>query len=457
MKGPTKQCESLKRKLKVWKIACFLIGFLFILYVYQAYIDDRRSLYFNLTDIRNATIGINNQLMGIQHDTNNSRSSEYNSDLLRNHIQSFNREHNRLTNYFNPFESNWYENNRRTYSFSIQQGFINVVDLLKLKNTTGHWSTTEADLLDMMNSTFIDYSRLLDKEQQNLNGIFERFPLVTETGSVTHSIDVEQIVKIQNEINNLSYFYLLYQRLPEEMNRLSEDEIVERLIYVLDMDEKEINEILIEEDQTLRKYNFTIYRDRSNVRGQLNGYGFINEVYFGTPPDEGDLVDRELVAENLNSLLKREYGEIDYVIYDRGINYQLEDLDPDKTQLYSYEVNLTVDGYRTEKSLMVYYNARNGNLVHFKNWYENSGGLLFDPSFYELDAEGILKPNDALTQYKNSKDTSLEEEYIETVIVWSSLSGKFELVHIYTSGLYLNAHTGKEEKVSSRGILRTFF
>ncbi|PIB51647.1 hypothetical protein AOA61_26270, partial [Pseudomonas sp. 2995-1] len=51
------------------------------------------------------------------------------------------------------------------------------------------------------------------------------------------------------EINRTSQLYLLYQRLPEEIEPLSEEDIIERLTYVLELDEIKRDEMMIQKDE----------------------------------------------------------------------------------------------------------------------------------------------------------------------------------------------------------------
>ncbi|WP_158234837.1 hypothetical protein, partial [Pseudomonas sp. 2995-1] len=164
-------------------------------------------------------------------------------------LYAFNNSHRQLSNYFNLLESYRIDNSRSASSLNIQSNFVNLLSLLHKKQTEERWSETDAELIDRMTSRFIDYENLISEERKQLSGLYNPLSLFTETASVTHSIDVNQMSTFFEEINRTSQLYLLYQRLPEEIEPLSEEDIIERLTYVLELDEIKRDEMMIQKDE----------------------------------------------------------------------------------------------------------------------------------------------------------------------------------------------------------------
>jgi len=126
-----------------------------------------------------------------------------------------------------------------------------------------------------------------------------------------------------------------------------------------------------------------------------------------------------------------------------GLNYNRE-FSTASTELYSFRAVPSTNSFQfTMDSFVLYVDSRTGELIGLARANAENFTCLPLP-VPEFHPE--ISPEQALEMFEPGRVEGLN--YQETVLLRSLLSGEYELMHVYLGeapGLYVNAHTGRED------------
>lgn len=364
----------------------------------------------------------------------------------------------------NYFENKSYENTENKLflnsSISIMQ------DTLISRKTYGYWTELDQEVYDRYCAIVEDLSATLSLESLKIEGLrghgdyFWNKEAPTFLTIVSSSFNVNLVDQYYRDLNELATCYITYNELPENVNLLNSQEIA---VILKDKFKSYVNVQMAESVMTNAKAvdctygniyisgtNFTTTASVDAADGSIKLLDFTS---FENQDAENNVYDNELVGDLVKEMA------------DNNLEYEityLEDsslMDVDFSNLYAYQVVPVYEGYK------VFYQYNNpevflsrfddsrivhavGNGLEISTEDFGTSSVSYDESKALSNA---LANQSNLLSYKfgNEYDES-QFEYATTAYMYSELTGKYDLVHIYelpTSNLLLmiNAETGKIE------------
>ena len=425
--------EKIKMKLKLrkMKIALLFMASLLVIYSFLNYADNRKWLVHELSVAAPAINDLRFQIESAKSDY------EFNRNVTNKtmELQDFN---SRIVRYLNFLEKRDYENT--TGSLFISFHLNDFLVLLNERYRQGLWNETDEIAFERINNLIFEYLGHVEEERNRVS-LFSR-------------LDIGKIVEFHDQINELTYNYTRFQKLPEQLETLPKSEIENQLIDLFDLEDENVTVNFLEWANQTPKSNGQYAVDiRSKDRDGIT-YNVTVDAYTGqlikfnnfTRQDfTGDVLPEAEARENLQNLLQKQYSELlDWDFEFLGMNYNFHS--NQDHQLYSYLVTPIYEGYELQQSLFIYVDGRSGQLYRF---IAREGNSVIDTSLLPSSLKSDITIEEGLSNLEKREGQKLS--YHSTGLIKSFVLGNYQLVHVYKDQhgqkRYVNTVTGKEEVI----------
>lgn len=348
--------------------------------------------------------------------------------------------HEKLTN-----SLNWFEDRKLRGSnlYIQQQSFYTTLDNLNLRKNDGRWDEVDQQTYDLLKQYASEYMQVVEEDYREFHHGYS---------SYLETVNVKGMSKPVEAINQLTYTYNRFHKLPEQVEQLSEGDLRKRVADIFQVDPEEVS---LEKDSN---YRFEFRIENESISGAVDAFsGYpIRLNLMGSINVKGELLKVDQVKSKVKALLHKIYGEnksfsVNYL----GINVNYSSNIDEK--FYSFGVmpmfeSLPVYAF-SDRSFMINFDARSGEF-RMMNSLEDVP-LPLDLSI-NVNQQISTKTGLRLLQEKvKIEDQELVKkrayEYIDTMVIYSSTSGRLVPVHAYglsehdSTWRYINIENGKEE------------
>jgi hypothetical protein len=354
-------------------------------------------------------------------------------EWIRQEVYKFSEARIELEEHFNFIENNRLRD--AEYHLILESNhFIKMLEVMQYRFDNEMWNETDEAAYQLVGNYLEDHSKVVSADYNEMHHGYSSY---LETVNI---VEYEQFYKKMNE---LSDSYIRYHKLPEQLQLLKETELKQIISKTLDISPKKIK---LQKESPL---NYNDYTYRIQITDYFYGLidaitGQILELHGSTQLSDDPLMSKENAEVAAKNWIQKIYGDsLEYDLVSLGTNYNFSSNDS-RFKVYSYEVVPIVNGYRLytplENGTLLHLDARTGELEMFSHNH-------YVPSFAgmnEIDFT-INVPIEVLQEKKQ------EFKIQETVVIYSALSGQFELVHMnrsakdFEEGKFYSTKTGIEE------------
>ncbi len=422
-------------RLRRWKIATIFIAVVLLIYSYFEYVDDRKNI---LYAVQGASNNVNQMSLAVDSVKTNTRDFGYIFEEL-NQIQE---KYGAIIRELNYFENKNLSSHPNGLFISFE--FVDFLEHLNIRYTNNVWTEKDEKALRQMKDNMEGYLKLLEKEGNKLNGVYNSLDLSV----LFNPMKVDKMSDLNQRINELSYVYTRFGKFPEEINILTKKEASEILsnIFNTDIEDIEFMEYANKNVKSFGTYSFNIRSEDEQIYGAINAItGELIESNSKFELTDGDLLSKEEIKEKLNIFLNKAYGsDIEFNIQELGINYRFSsNVD---WQLYTFEISPQKAGYILDSLYRVYIDGRTGRIKTFRKLE----GYVLDESFKDAKTSISIEVQDALKGLKDEIDNPENYIYDDTFFIKSILSRDYQLVFKYVDKnsrkeIFINTNTGKQE------------
>ncbi|MDR7071667.1 zf-HC2 domain-containing protein [Fictibacillus barbaricus] len=331
-------------------------------------------------------------------------------------------------------ELNWLERNplkNTSYPF-----FVNTQDLdemavtLRERRKQGLEDDTDRKAIELLQKqTNVLYKHVRNEYELFHHGYSSYFEL----------LDVEGIGKPISKIEELSYFYTRYHKLPSEMKLMTEKELKQKVTTVFDdKDGKvELKKSLNDEPDV---YHFVMKGAEQGISGKINGYtGNIFWAVNDSPPsnDKKPMRKKEIMKK-ARTLLQRMYG--------RNAEFEWKYVQGVSEDIYRISF-VPVAGnqqllFQSSDPFFIDFDARTGEFSTLSEMGQTFSKEFFAKKYYE-----VLSPEEL--ERKAAKISGKKGKTVEKGIMYSTISSDYVLVNVFEGKdnfIYINAETGVVER-----------
>lgn len=326
---------------------------------------------------------------------------------------------------------NFIENHQKKsteFSLSLNTQRLNAMfEVMKTKYNQDRWSETDE-------SAFLALKDYFKDQRQEFREDYEK----THHGysSYLHILDVKEMDKFYKNVNLLTYSYTRFHKMPDQIKPMNESEVKNRITDALDMDRDEIE---LEKESPVNALYVYRFENKNGFGGDIDAVtGQITNYVGDTGPfTDGPIMDQKQAEKKARFYLEKIYGkDPNLEVVSLGFNFNSSANDS-RYKVYSFKAVPKVQGYSLytpfETETYLNLNARNGELERF----DHSRHV---PSFESLNQ----------VHFSSTSDLTGEKQ---AVIIYSALTGNFELVYMepvlenFEDGKFISAKTGLEEKI----------
>lgn len=444
IKGELNICENTvsthKSKNKKSLITSILIISIIIIFLISVSNYHHNRKYNMSNDLTHISFEINRIVMAAK---GSNKSVDLYYDINEN-MQSLQDLHNILYRDLNFFEKINYE--KTSNQFFLSYKISDLYKKLVVRNRMGYWNPLDDEVYSKFVSLTEELLWLLETEDSRISGRNENGDKLsfTDLRIVLANLDVKKISDKYRELNELANCYVMYGKLPEDINLLSESEVINLLKEKFD--DENINVEFPSYGMDNAKAVDGIY-EHIELKGE--GYRLLisvdahtGQLYYShghnyEDSDNSFIVAKEDDVEGAQAILHRLFDkEANYKIKYKGLNYNMEsDID-----YCSYEIIPQYFGYE------IYYRYVKPIIYLKKNnikeidLYHN---IIMPLSIAEIGEREInYNEEEALEYVVQTQMDYLEKlygttvgesqfQYIKTAYIKSFATGKYDLVHIY--------------------------
>jgi hypothetical protein len=428
VKEPSKKTDEkimLTLKIRRLQIAVFFILAIFLITSTQGYYNKRTHLQSDLSHVEQS-------LWSMRLTIDNVKSEYYNSSPPGMLLETINDRNNIITRNLSSSEKRAIRNNNgELFIHTRLQALLETLNQRYLAET---WSERDEEVLTQLSDYFLKAVELLTEERLTLNDRNSNKLLY-----IRHRINIAELADIYQNINLLALTYTNYDKLPQEITPLSEEELKTRLTSLFP--ETTITSIRgLEKVSTWGEVTFDLKKDGTFYYGQLDAFTGDLIAVHTSASTSGELLPLSSAETHLSEFLTRLNGkDFTYQTEYLGINYNFTSNTDIK--LYTWRVYPTFQGYRFKNTMFLRFDARTGELYMFDTERGPIRKIEWDPN-----TTFLIDFVEALPKVQLPEGTPTDLSYKETVIIHSRLTGKFQPAHLYTSGdwqFYINAINGK--------------
>jgi hypothetical protein len=250
-------------------------------------------------------------------------------------------------------------------------------------------------------------------------------------------VDTEGIGNPVRKINELSYFYNRYHKLPDEMKLINEKDLKETIRAAFAAKEAKVEL----EGEELGVYHFDLQDGKTTIDGEIDGYSgliFFANNYGHSLNGKKPLAKRDVMAK-AEQMLKRIYGE--------SARFEItEDKVDVQPNLYRFRFTPIAGEYKLYFPLgepfVIEVDAGTGEFYMLSVKPALQSGALFSKNFQESLSQAALEA-------KAEQISGGKVKMLGTGIIYSTVSADYVLVDIFEgeeSRIYINSDTGVVER-----------
>ncbi|MFL0245595.1 hypothetical protein [Candidatus Clostridium stratigraminis] len=266
-------------------------------------------------------------------------------------------------------------------------------------------------------------------------------------------MDTKKLKDILDKLNTLAEVYTKYNKFPEEITYLSNDQLKAKISFVIGEQAKDISLTKLPD----LIYSFRMLgKDGISYLGEIDAVtGEVLEIRGGVPTLKGDLIEVDKAKKKIRDLTIRNLGEgFDVNVEYLGVNVNFQSNSDAK--VYCFKLQPTFKGYNIFSEYNVMLDARSNTIYNYSTLILRGNILIAGDR--ALKADEKYNPEEAL---KNLAADDINKElfkYKDTYFIKSMFTGEYVLVHYYEEmvdtkkanpkKLYINTETGKEEWIA---------
>ena len=416
-------------KVKRLKIAVLFVLSLFLITSLQSYYNSRQHLRSDLSSAEHAMWQLK---LGID----NVKSEVFELYSVGDTLYFLTDRGNIITRNLNIREKKALNENPLLF---IHPGMNNLLDMLNTRYLSESWSHKDEEVLIQLLEYVENAVLILTAERESFNNL-DRNKLQI----FTHSVNVDKLVEIFNNINLLIQTYYNYNMLPDEIALASEEELKDRLNSLFG--DSEVTFLTqSQHSKTLGIVDFEL-KTEDDVRyyGRLDAYtGDILSFRMVNAKTEGELLSRETVENVMDDFLNNLHrNRFQYEIEYLGINHNFTS--NVNIKLYTYTVIPVLNGLKVDYPIDITMDARTGRVHSF----ETHRGPVPDFNITDVNFDTLITKEQAVKEIEFPETVPIPK-FQETILIQSLHSGNIEPVHVYINinrnYYYINAITGKRE------------
>jgi uncharacterized membrane protein YkoI len=248
-------------------------------------------------------------------------------------------------------------------------------------------------------------------------------------------VDTEGIGKPIRKINELTYFYNRYHKLPSEMKLIKEKDLKEIIRTAFAAKEAKVEL----EGEELGVFRFDLQDGKTKIDGEIDGYSglIFSANNYGHTLNEKKPLAKSDVMEKAEQILKRIYGEsARFEITEEKVDVQ--------PNLYRFRFTPVVGEYKWQlgEPFVIELDAGTGDFYMLSVRPALQSSEIFSSNFEE-------KLSQVAFETKAEEITGEPVEVVGKGIIYSTVSADFVLVHIFEgkeNRIYINAETGVVER-----------
>jgi len=408
----------LKMKLNRLRLISVVLASILISMIFTDYVNEREQLFM-------ATDGYYDALGIIQRMFDDVKNKDQVSmETFQQEIYRFSEYNISLKDNLNFIEE--YNKNSTEYYLSLNTQRLNaMLEVMKIRYNQGRWSETDEAAFQAIKNYFQHHEEEFSEEYHKTHHGYS---------SYLHIIDVKEMDQFYEKVNLLTYSYTRYHKLPNQIKAMNESELKKRITNALEIEEDDIE---LEKESPVNDLYVYRFENKSGYGGKIDAInGQILDYSGDTGPLSNDPVISQKEAEKkAKSYLEKIYGKnIKFEVISLGFNYNSFSDNP-RHKVYSFKAVPKVQVYSLftplETETILNLNARNGEL----ETYDHNRHI---PSFEQF---GQVELSDSVDKTK------------QAVIIYSALTGKFELVYMepdleyFDEGKFSSVKSGIEEKI----------
>jgi uncharacterized membrane protein YkoI len=408
----------LKMKLNRLRLISVVLASILFSMIFTDYVNEREQLFM-------ATDGYYDALGIIQRMFDDVKNKDQVSlEPLQQEIYRFSEYNTLLKDNLNFIEE--YNKNSTEYHLSLNTQRLNaMLEVMKIRYNQGRWSETDEAAFQAIKEYF-------DNNREEFREEYDK----THHGysSYLHILDVKEMDQFYEKVNLLTYSYTRYHKLPNQIKALNESELKKRITNVLGNEEDDIE---LEKESPVNDLYVYRFENKNGYGGTIDAMNGQILAYSGDtgPLSDAPVISQKEAEKKAKSYLEKIYGkEMKFELVSLGFNHNSFSDDP-RHKVYSFKAVPIVQGYSLytplETETVLHLNARNSKLES----YDHNRHI---PSFEQF---GQVELSASVDKIK------------KPVIIYSALTGKFELVYMepdldyFDEGKFTSVKSGIEEKV----------
>lgn len=410
----------LRMKLNRVRFISVVLAAIIFSMVFTDYINEREQLF----------MAVDEYYASIDHFTGAfemiKNSEQTTLDPFQQLSHEFFQANAKLEEHMNFFEKK--SKNSTEFSLILDTQRLNsMADVLKIRYEQGRWSETDEEAFNALMEYYGEHHEIVSEQYNKTHHGYS---------SYLHILDVKKMDKFYEKVNILTYSYTRFHKLPDQIKPIGESALKNRIAKVLDLDQKDIELKKESPVNDMYVYHFDI---GNGYGGSIDGITGQITQYFGNTGrlTDGPIIDQKEAEEKARLFLKKFYGgDLKLDLVSLGFNFNSFSDDP-RYKVYSFKAVPKLGAYPLytplETETILHLNARNGELESFDH-------NRHVPSFHELEQVDLSA-------------SSNNNENQQKVIIYSALTGNFELVYMkpdleyFQEDKFISAQTGLEEKI----------
>ncbi|NHM31915.1 zf-HC2 domain-containing protein [Neobacillus terrae] len=332
-------------------------------------------------------------------------------------------------------ELNWIE--RSQYKSTIlvnSQELDEMSRILNERYNQGLTDETDRKTIELFQKQSRTLFKMTEKEYRKFHHGYSSYFEILDIAGVSASID---------KINELTYFYNRYHKLPNEMQLIKENGLKEKIRKVFhDKDAKVVLEKTIPSNDGYGVYHFELKHSGKDYDGEIDGFtGFIISAdNISHSLNDKKPMNVNVLMNKADKMLKAIYGEKSHFKIERNTE------SPDEPNIFRFTyIPVTGENKLLEpmgSNFTIELDAGSGE------FYRLSGKpALQSNEFFNKDYKELL--NQATIATKAAKITGKKANAIRKGIIYSPISADYVLVYIFEGKeewVYINAATGVVER-----------
>ena len=329
-------------------------------------------------------------------------------------------------------ELNWIEKRRHKGPLIINsQDLDEMSSILRERKSQGLEDATDHLAIEQLQKHANTLFHVIQKEYNEFHHGYS---------SYFEILDVEGISEPIRRINELTYFYNRYQKLPSQMKVMEERTLKENISKVF-----HTKDITLEKTKPINEnfgvYHFEINKDNTQIEGEIDGYTglIISADNISHRQNEKKPINIDVVRKKADKILKEMYGKQTHF----EITIDNRDAEPN---IYRFSYVPLLKEYRLIQPMglnfSIEFDAGTGEFYHLSTKPAMQSKAFFQKSYKEsLSQQSIAD--------KASEITGKKANAIRKGIIYSPISADYILVYIFEgkdNWVYINAENGIVER-----------